>query len=76
MSNRASDWFNQAIRDLEQAEASRIEGRHEWACLPLIRQPGRSTQIELIYPASSFAPFAASREQGTHAKPRSPSGHS
>lgn len=32
MSNRASDWFNQAVRDLEQAEDSRAEGRHEWAC--------------------------------------------
>ncbi len=32
MSNRASDWLSQAIRDLEQAEASRAEGRHEWAC--------------------------------------------
>lgn len=32
MSNRSFDWFSQAVRDLEQAEASRIEGRHEWAC--------------------------------------------
>lgn len=32
MSNRARDWFNQAIRDLEQAEDSRRAGRHEWAC--------------------------------------------
>jgi HEPN domain-containing protein len=32
MSNRASDWFSQAVRDLEQAEDSRLEGRHEWAC--------------------------------------------
>jgi HEPN domain-containing protein len=32
MPNRASDWFNQAVRDLEQAEDSRIAGRHEWAC--------------------------------------------
>jgi HEPN domain-containing protein len=30
--NRANDWLAQAIRDLEQAEASRQEGRHEWAC--------------------------------------------
>jgi HEPN domain-containing protein len=30
--NRASDWLNQAVRDLEQAEDSRIAGRHEWAC--------------------------------------------
>jgi len=32
MSNRALDWFKQAIRDLEQAEESRRGGRHEWAC--------------------------------------------
>jgi HEPN domain-containing protein len=32
MPTRASDWFNQAVRDLEKAEDSRIAGRHEWAC--------------------------------------------
>ena len=32
MSNRAKDWLMQAERDLEQALASRKEGRHEWAC--------------------------------------------
>ena len=32
MPNRASDWFRQATRDLEQAEDSRRAGRHEWAC--------------------------------------------
>ena len=32
MANRARDWFNQALRDLEQAEDSRRAGRHEWAC--------------------------------------------
>ncbi|MDI6816953.1 MAG: HEPN domain-containing protein [Actinomycetota bacterium] len=32
MPNRANDWFNQAIRDLEQAQDSRTAGRHEWAC--------------------------------------------
>jgi HEPN domain-containing protein len=32
MPNRADDWFAQAERNLEQAEASRSEGRHEWAC--------------------------------------------
>lgn len=24
--------ISQAVRDLEQAEDSRLEGRHEWAC--------------------------------------------
>lgn len=32
MPQRARDWLNQAIRDLEQAEDSRRAGRHEWAC--------------------------------------------
>lgn len=32
MPNRARDWFNQAMRDLEQAEDSQRAGRHEWAC--------------------------------------------
>jgi len=32
VTSRAADWFEQAIRDLEQAEASRRDGRHEWAC--------------------------------------------
>src|SRR5688572_10566558 len=32
MPNRARDWFAQAERDLDQARASRRDGRHEWAC--------------------------------------------
>ncbi len=32
MVNRAPDWFNQAVRDLTQAEDSQKAGRHEWAC--------------------------------------------
>lgn len=32
MSNRATDWFRQAERDLEQALASQRDGHHEWAC--------------------------------------------
>jgi HEPN domain-containing protein len=32
MPNRQHDWFNQAIRDLEQARDSQRDGRHEWAC--------------------------------------------
>jgi HEPN domain-containing protein len=32
MPDRSRDWFKQAERDLEQAEASKGEGRHEWAC--------------------------------------------
>ncbi len=32
MPNRASDWFRQAERDLEQAVDSQTAGRHEWTC--------------------------------------------
>ena len=32
MPNRAADWFQQAERDLEQAQDSRRAERHEWAC--------------------------------------------
>ena len=32
MAQRSRDWFNQAVRDLEQAEDSQRAGRHEWAC--------------------------------------------
>lgn len=32
MPDRSKDWFAQAERDLEQAEASMRDGRHEWAC--------------------------------------------
>lgn len=32
LSNRSKDWFSQAERDLEQANDSRLAGRHEWAC--------------------------------------------
>ncbi len=32
MSNRANDWFRQAVRDLEQAGESNEAKRYEWAC--------------------------------------------
>jgi HEPN domain-containing protein len=32
MSNRSKDWLAQAERDLDQAKASKEQGRHEWAC--------------------------------------------
>ena len=32
MVSRSKDWISQAERDLEQAESSKAEGRHEWAC--------------------------------------------
>lgn len=30
--DRSGDWLAQAEKDLEQADASRRDGRHEWAC--------------------------------------------
>ena len=32
MADRSGDWFAQALRDLEHAEAARGQDRHEWAC--------------------------------------------
>lgn len=32
MSDRSSDWYRQAVRDLEFARAARDDNRHEWAC--------------------------------------------
>ena len=32
MPNRTADWFDQALRNLEQAEESKKNERHEWAC--------------------------------------------
>lgn len=32
MSDRSSDWYAQAERDLERAESSKAEFLHEWAC--------------------------------------------
>ncbi len=32
MVNRSEDWYQQALRDLEQAKDSKAAGRHEWAC--------------------------------------------
>ena len=32
MADRSAAWLAPALRDLEQAMASRRDGRHEWAC--------------------------------------------
>lgn len=47
MASRARDWFAQAERDLEQAEASRANGRHEWACFAA--QQGAEKPIEGLH---------------------------
>jgi HEPN domain-containing protein len=42
MAFRARDWFNQALRDLEQAEDSRRAARHEWACFAAQQAGGKA----------------------------------
>ncbi len=32
MPNRADDWLDQGVRNLDQAKSSQKESRHEWAC--------------------------------------------
>lgn len=32
MPNRAGDWLNQSLRDLDMAQDARRNDRHEWAC--------------------------------------------
>jgi HEPN domain-containing protein len=47
MSNRANDWFKQALRDLEQAEDSQRAGRHEWACFAA--QQGAEKAVKALH---------------------------
>jgi len=47
MVSRARDWFNQAVRDLEQAEDSQKSGRHEWACFAA--QQGAEKAIKALH---------------------------
>lgn len=44
MANRDRDWFNQARRDLEQAEDSRRAERHEWACFAAQQAAGKAVK--------------------------------
>ncbi len=44
MANRAPDWMNQALRDLEQAEDSRAARRHEWACFAADQAPEKAVK--------------------------------
>jgi HEPN domain-containing protein len=49
MTDRSKDWFNQAQRDLEQAESSQAEGRHEWACFAAQQSAEKSvTALHLV----------------------------
>lgn len=47
MANRAQDWLNQALRDLEQAEASQRDERHEWACFAA--QQGAEKAVKALH---------------------------
>lgn len=47
MPNRAKDWLKQAERDLQQAEASRRGGWHEWACF--IAQQASEKAIKALH---------------------------
>ena len=47
MPNRARDRLAQAARDLEQAEASQAEGRHEWACFAA--QQGAEKAVKALH---------------------------
>ena len=44
MTNRAMDWFNQAERDLEQAQDSQQAERHEWACFAAQQAAGKAVK--------------------------------
>lgn len=47
MAQRSGDWFRQAERDLEQAAASRRDGRHEWACFAA--QQGAEKAVKALH---------------------------
>ncbi len=47
MADRSGDWFQQAGRDLEQAEDSRRAGRHEWACFAA--QQGAEKAVKALH---------------------------
>ena len=47
MPNRSRDWLQQALRDLEQAQASQRDGRHEWACFAA--QPAGEKVVKALH---------------------------
>jgi HEPN domain-containing protein len=49
MPSRGADRYQQAQRDLEQAESSRRQGRHEWACFAA--QQAAEKAVEAAHPA-------------------------
>ena len=49
MANRSKDWFNQALRDLDQAEDSQRAGRHEWACFAAQQAAEKAARASHLY---------------------------
>lgn len=49
MPSRAFDWLTQATRDLEQAEDSRLAGRHEWACFAAHQSAEKAVKALHLY---------------------------
>ncbi len=49
MPNRSRDWFNQTLRDLEQAEDSRRAERHEWACFAAQQSAEKAVKALHLY---------------------------
>jgi len=49
MPNRSLDWYNQAERDLQQAEESQQSGRHEWACFASQQAAEKSVKALHLY---------------------------
>ncbi|OGF54055.1 MAG: hypothetical protein A2Z21_04445 [Candidatus Fraserbacteria bacterium RBG_16_55_9] len=62
MPNRARDWLNQALRDLEQAEDSRRAGRHEWACFAAQQAAEKGAPFEHYGPLQSEEAIRYARE--------------
>ncbi len=54
MVSRAQDWFNQAIRDIEQAEDSKAAGRHEWACFAAQQAAEKAVKALHLHCAQEF----------------------
>jgi HEPN domain-containing protein len=60
MSSRAGDWYQQAQRDLDQAESSRREGRHEWACFAAQQAAEKAvTAVHLAYSQDAWGHVVA-----------------
>jgi HEPN domain-containing protein len=52
--SRAQDWFNQAVRDLEQAEDSKAAGRHEWACFAAQQAAEKAVMAQHLHCGQEF----------------------